>query len=1207
MDVGRRVAAAIAAGWRLQCHSTRDRGTPARTSVTRRLAVSVVAATVLVSGFAMTDAGAHESANTYVDITFVCKASQEGPVVVDGEVTGASFTSGRYIFRLRNQSTVDAEEVKVKVGPVRYFGPADLDAGATTYFTTDVSVSNISVEADPDNAFHGSASAAETPCTYPPDSTFVRVTFLCKATSDGPILLADELSSESYSVGDYVFRLRNESDADAAEVTAGVGGAGLFGPADIGAGDTTYFATTSPVAGVSAQSDPENDYTGTASTNEDQPCTYPPPAGTAVALQAVPQGLQTLVAAWASGPADGSGSIQLLTATTCPDGVLGEDQAVLATIPVTFDPDGLVFFYDTVVDQVSLQTYVAARLGDGELSACIVAGPDNDAWTRALEIPLTGSGSVRSGASTGFVDAPGRARWYKFAIQPGAKTTVELTGLPADYDLAVFTDITQAFSELVGDQDVDGLNRLGAEFAPSVFSPSTFSPSAFSPSTFSPSAFSPSAFSPSTFSPSVFSPSTFSPSTFSPSAFSPSTFSPSTFSPSTFSPSTFSPSTFSPSTFSPSTFSADNYASAQTRSLIAVSAGIGTGDELVVADTWSNTGYFYIRVNGKNGAFDLTDGFDVSASVDGELCAGVTPSALSSPAPTAGGYHTVILWDPGRMDPSLPGNGPADMTVLEQQLHALADRPEVDGVIVDLGVDPRVGALQAQADATPSCPYAENLTAHAIKDVIDGYRSLNPDLAYVTLVGGDDQIPFFRYPDQALLGPEQDYDPPVAEGTQANSALRLNYVLGQDEYGARRSISVGDSPFPIPDLAVGRLVEHASEISTLLAAYLDTTEGVVDDPTSSLVTGYDFLADVAGAVQSELVAGTGPGARNDTLITPGDVSPNDPQSWTADDLRRELLGDPQGEDLIFLAGHFSANSALAADYQTTIITTELAASDVDLTNSIVFSAGCHSGYNIVDAAAVPGVTLPLDWTQAFAQKGATLIAGTGYQYGDTDFIEYSERLYQDFAEQLRTGTGPVSVGQALVAAKQQYLADTPDLRGLHRKSVLISTVFGLPMLRIDMPGERIVPPPDTTPIVPTLVSTGPGTQLGLQQSDLHLDFLGADGPLTPHTVDLTNVDDETHPVRRVPRGPERRGQQPRRAGHPARHQGRLRRGAVVARRRLPPGDLERTGRGAVDRSADHRAARRAHVLLLAGQLPDASWRRPTTTGRSAGRRGPSCT
>ena len=136
-----------------------------------------------------------------------------------------------------------------------------------------------------------------------------------------------------------------------------------------------------------------------------------------------------------------------------------------------------------------------------------------------------------------------------------------------------------------------------------------------------------------------------------------------------------------------------------------------------------------------------------------------------------------------------------------------------------------------------------------------------------------------------------------------------------------------------------------------------------------------------------------------------------------------LLGERH--DLVFLAGHFSANSALAADYQTQVVTTELTASSVDLANSIVISAGCHAGYNLVDDDALAGVALPLDWAQAFAQKRAVLVAGTGYQYGDTDFLEYSERLYRDFANELRAGVAgtPISIGEALAAAKRTYIAD----------------------------------------------------------------------------------------------------------------------------------------------------------------------------------------
>jgi hypothetical protein len=103
--------------------------------------------------------------------------------------------------------------------------------------------------------------------------------------------------------------------------------------------------------------------------------------------------------------------------------------------------------------------------------------------------------------------------------------------------------------------------------------------------------------------------------------FSPSVFSPSVFSPSVFSPSVFSPSVFSPSVFSPSVFSPDEIAkaisSAQTRSIIGVSATPGTVEEGVVVNSWNNTGEFYVRVAGRAGAF--TDGQFSSASPGDEL------------------------------------------------------------------------------------------------------------------------------------------------------------------------------------------------------------------------------------------------------------------------------------------------------------------------------------------------------------------------------------------------------------------------------------------------------------------------------------------------------------------------------------------------------------------------------------------------------------
>ncbi|HXF61754.1 MAG TPA: C25 family cysteine peptidase, partial [Caldilineaceae bacterium] len=460
----------------------------------------------------------------------------------------------------------------------------------------------------------------------------------------------------------------------------------------------------------------------------------------------------------------------------------------------------------------------------------------------------------------------------------------------------------------------------------------------------------------------------------------------------------------------------------------------------------------------------------------------------------AGPYKTLILVDNGRLRARYPA---AEVDALLAQLATLAARAEVSGVVVDVGADSRVAAANARADQFAACPYAKNVVAESIKAVVNAYRAINP-LEYLVLVGNDDVIPFFRYPDNALLGHESNYVPPVGDVTPSQASLRLGYVLSQDAYGSAIDLSLNATTFPAPGLAVGRLVETPADIQSLLAAYLATAAGVAPTPQAALVTGYDFLEDVALAVQSELAAGLG--GPVDSLITPNEVSPLDPASWTAQQLAAQL--GSRRYDIAFLAGHFNAASVLAADYRTSFLTTDLLALPVDMTNMLVYSAGCHAGYNIVNAHGVPGVTFEPDWAQAFAGKGATLIAGTGYQYGDTEFIEYSERLYLEFTRRLRTGAGPVPVGKALVAAKQRYLATTPFLRGIHEKALLEATLFGLPMFALDLPGQRLSPPSDAPDVgQPAPVAAGPGALLGLHVADLSLT-----PQLAPRTLELTNVE-----------------------------------------------------------------------------------------------------
>ena len=770
-------------------------------------------------------------------------------------------------------------------------------------------------------------------------------------------------------------------------------------------------------------------------------------------------------------------TLQATRSTACIAGTLVNGVPVGNPVAVTTDPSG---YFGVNVSNVNPGAFVAVNVVTPTataMSACLVSSRDNDSWPKAFAL----GGSQASAQD--LIDAPGKARWYKFAVVPGQTIDVRLTGLPADYDLAVFRDIGQAFASQFapGKATTSDLVKLTAEYAPSVFSPSVFSPSVFSPSVFSPSVFSPSVFSPSVFSPSVFSPSVFSPSVFSPSVFSPSVFSPSVFSPSVFSPSVFS-----------SQDLAQAFSTAQTRSVISVAATPGTSGEATTVNTWTNTGSFYVRVVGHNGAFDTSTPFTLTVTKGPTTCGGVTDTKVDTRTKLAAtNLQTVIVADSSRtpLDATLnlPGGG-----TLRDKLATFAKRAEVAGVVVDVAGDARVQALKSQAANNPACPFAKNLVAQEIKGIVDAYRA-NP-LRYVVIVGNDDAIPFFRTPDESGLGEESGYVPPVESNSPSEASLRRDYVLSQDGYGSTTSLSLRTYDFPVPGLAVGRLVETPVEIGGLLDVYTNAN-GVVM-PKSSLVTGYDFLADDAAAVRNELQQGTGVAPA--TLIAPNGISPQDPASWTADQLRAALFG--AHHDVVFLAGHFSANSALAADFSTSVLTTELAASTNDFTNSIVFSAGCHSGYNLVDGDAITGVTQPLDWAQAFARKGATLVAGTGYQYGDTDFLEYSERVYDNFAKELRAGSGSVAIGEALVRAKRDYLAITPDIRGLHEKALLEATLFGLPMLGVDMPAARGAGSGASPVINATAIASGPGLSLGMKSFDITV------APtLTPHSETLKNT------------------------------------------------------------------------------------------------------
>ena len=127
------------------------------------------------------------------------------------------------------------------------------------------------------------------------------------------------------------------------------------------------------------------------------------------------------------------------------------------------------------------------------------------------------------------------------------------------------------------------------------------------------------------------------------------------------------------------------------------------------------------------------------------------------------------------------------------------------------------------------------------------------------LVGNDNAIPFFRTPDQTPLGLESQYVPPVESNSPSEASLRRDFVLSQDALWLEDQALACPPPiFRSPALAVGRLIETTTEIAGVIDAYV-AANGVVA-PSTSLVTGYDFLADAATAVGKQLACGTGASA-----------------------------------------------------------------------------------------------------------------------------------------------------------------------------------------------------------------------------------------------------------------------------------------------------------------------------------------------------------
>ncbi|MGH2524545.1 MAG: C25 family cysteine peptidase, partial [Anaerolineales bacterium] len=402
--------------------------------------------------------------------------------------------------------------------------------------------------------------------------------------------------------------------------------------------------------------------------------------------------------------------------------------------------------------------------------------------------------------------------------------------------------------------------------------------------------------------------------------------------------------------------------------LVGVSAHGGTTPEQISYSVQELYGHYYIAVIAHGPAavgtsFTLTA--DVAPPVDPYAPITIPiptyPTPLDNPA-----VNTLILFNGSRLD-QLYGAGTITSTGLLTKIQDLKNNSNVNGEAINLDSYPDIVSAYALWDTQPGNPLAANFVAGNIKSLLYGLAPAYPNVKYLVIVGDDRVIPHRRIQDLALVANERHYAS-IAYTPVLSGSLGLRYFLTDDYYAGLLPLPYAGREVYLPQIALGRLVESPAEIVNAINGFL--AQPVVS-PNDALVTGYDFLIDQASAISTTFSA---QGVTLFTLIN---------NTWTAADFRSYFF--PVTRDLNSLNSHFEHHRFFpnGAEY---VYATEVASS---FSGSVIFTVGCHSGLNVPDADQ-PDPTQATDWAQAFLREQGTFIGNTGYGYGDSDLVAYSE-------------------------------------------------------------------------------------------------------------------------------------------------------------------------------------------------------------------------
>lgn len=468
--------------------------------------------------------------------------------------------------------------------------------------------------------------------------------------------------------------------------------------------------------------------------------------------------------------------------------------------------------------------------------------------------------------------------------------------------------------------------------------------------------------------------------------------------------------------------------------LLASNDDFGPGLASQIVYSFNRAGIYSVEVRHFNPAkYGRSTGYIISAQAGSPTVTptpsstSVPPGATATPTPSNPGsstINTVILTNRQQLAAIY---GSAREASLYAKLQELANHSQVQGEIIDLSANPAIQATYTGWLADQSSVEKANRVAEAVRNELLRYLVNHSSVQYVVLAGDDRIVPSRRIADRAFY-PETQYTS-LDEHSTVGAAIAQNFFLTDDYFVDREPATWQGVEVYVPDWAIGRLVETPEQMVGLMNQFLGSSEL---DSYRTLVTGYDFVQDAASNVCQLYGQDIGSARLNCALIG---------TNWSGTQATEYQLQSASPFKIQSIYGHAN-HEAFGVPEGKSITARNVLSATTDLSGGLIYSVGCHSGLNVPENS-----NRPLDLAEAFISQGAYYVGNTGFGLGSSVGVYYSERLMQNYTLELLKGTS-VSIGQALVSAKQHYFQESSEFDEEDEKVMQEVVLYGLPMYRI---------------------------------------------------------------------------------------------------------------------------------------------------------------